>query len=119
MPAMGAARKAVKKVDHKGRVFTHVLAQMASPAPPLGSQLGQIGVNIAAFVKDFNLKTSIYKEGVPIPCTITVNPDRSYNLNMSHPPFPYFVRTHHMFSRILELRIYEKTFTNRRKRHLL
>ena len=101
MPAMGAARKAVKKVDHKGRVFTHVLAQMASPAPPLGSQLGQIGVNIAAFVKDFNLKTSIYKEGVPIPCTITVNPDRSYNLNMSHPPFPYFVRAHHMFSRIL------------------
>jgi len=92
MPGMGAARKAVKKVDHKGRVFTHVLAQMASPAPPLGSQLGQIGVNIAAFVKDFNLKTSIYKEGVPIPCTITVNPDRSYNLNMSHPPFPYFIK---------------------------
>jgi len=92
MPGMGAARKAVKKIDHKGRVFTHVLAQMASPAPPLGSQLGQIGVNIAAFVKDFNLKTSIYKEGVPIPCTITVNTDRSYNLNMSHPPFPYFIK---------------------------
>ena len=101
MPGMGAARKAVKKIDHKGTVFTHVLAQMASPAPPLGSQLGQIGVNIAAFVKDFNLKTSVYKEGVPIPCTITVNADRSYNLNMSHPPFPYFVSAHHMFSRIL------------------
>ena len=92
MPAMGAARKAVKKIDHRGRVFTHVLAQMASPAPPLGSQLGQIGVNIAAFVKDFNLKTSIYKEGVPIPCTITVNVDRTHNLNMSHPPFPYFIK---------------------------
>ena len=92
MPAMGAAKKVVAKVDHRGRVFTHVLAQMASPAPPLGSQLGQIGVNIAAFVKDFNLKTSIYKEGVPIPCHITVNPDRSYNLTMTHPPFPYFIK---------------------------
>jgi len=49
-------------------------------------------VNIAAFVKDFNLKTSIYKEGVPIPCTITVNVDRTHNLNMSHPPFPYFIK---------------------------
>ena len=89
---MGAAKKLVAKVDHRGRVFTHVLAQMASPAPPLGSQLGQIGVNIAAFVKDFNLKTSIYREGVPIPCHITVNPDRSYNLTMTHPPFPYFIK---------------------------
>ena len=92
MPAMGAARKLVKKVDHRGRVFTHILAQMASAAPPLGSQLGAIGVNIAAFVKDFNLKTSIYREGVPIPSTITVNPDRSYNLYMSHPPFQYFIK---------------------------
>ena len=92
MPAMGAARKLVKKVDHRGRVFTHILAQMASPAPPLGSSLGQIGVNIAAFVKDFNLKTSIFREGVPIPSTITINPDRSYNLSMSHPPFQYFIK---------------------------
>ena len=92
MPAFGAARKAVKKVDHRGRVFTHVLAQMASAAPPLGSQLGQIGVNIAAFVKDFNLKTSIYNEGVPIPCHITINADRTYNLLMTHPPFTYFIK---------------------------
>ena len=34
--AMGAAKKAAVKVDHKGRVFTYVLAQMASAAPPLG-----------------------------------------------------------------------------------
>ena len=36
--AMGAAKKAAVKVDHKGRVFTYVLAQMASAAPPLGMQ---------------------------------------------------------------------------------
>ena len=73
--AAGAVKKGPKgdspKIDHKGRVFTYVLAQMASAAPPLGSQLGQIGVNITAFVKDFNLKTSIYKEGVPIPCIVS------------------------------------------------
>ena len=90
--AMGAAKKAAVKVDHKGRVFTHILAQMASAAPPLGSQLGAIGINIAAFIKDFNLKTSIYKEGTPIPCHVTVNPDRSYNLDMSHPPFSYYIK---------------------------
>jgi hypothetical protein len=49
-----AAGKA--KVDHKGKVFTYVLTQMASTAPPLGTQLGQIGVNIAAFVKDLKHK---------------------------------------------------------------
>ena len=89
---MGAARKVVAKIDHKGRVFTHIPAQMANPAPPLGSQLGAIGVNIAAFCKDFNLRTSIYKEGVPLPSYVTINPDRSYNLQISHPPFPYLIK---------------------------
>ena len=84
-------KKAVAKVDHKNRVFTYISAQNASAAPPLGTQLGAIGVNVAAFVKDFNLKTSIYREGVPIPCVVTVNADRTYNLRMSHPPWSYFV----------------------------
>ena len=39
-------------------------AGMASAAPPLGTQLGQVGINVAAFVKDFNLKTSIMKPGM-------------------------------------------------------
>ena len=41
---------------------------------------------------DFNLKTSIYREGVPVPSLITVNPDRSYNLQMNHPPFPWLIK---------------------------
>lgn len=84
-------KKAVAKIDHKNRVFTYISAQNASAAPPLGTQLGAIGVNVAAFVKDFNLKTSIYRAGVPIPCFVTVNADRTYNLRMSHPPWSYFV----------------------------
>jgi len=95
-PAPGASmarnvKKIAAKVDHKNRVFTYIPAQLASAAPPLGTQLGNIGVNIAGFVKDFNLKTSIYREGVPIPCVVTVNADRTYNLKMRHPPWSYFV----------------------------
>jgi len=94
--AAGAAaarnvKKIVEKVDHKNRVFTYIPAQLASAAPPLGTQLGNISVNIAGFVKDFNLKTSIYKEGIPIPCVINVNADRTHNLRMSQPPWSYFI----------------------------
>ena len=64
---------------------------MANPAPPLGSQLGQVGINIASFVKDFNLRTSIYKEGVPLPTYVTVNPDWTYK-SISHPPWAYFIK---------------------------
>ena len=43
-------------------------------------------------LSDFNLKTSIYREGVPVPSFITVNPDRSYNLQLNHPPFPWLIK---------------------------
>jgi len=84
---------AVKKiVHHKHGLRTDIPAQMAAAGPPLGTQLGQIGINIANFVKDFNLRTSVFKEGVPIPTRTTVNPDRSYNLHMNHPSITYFLK---------------------------
>ena len=49
-------------------------------------------INIAAFVKDFNNKTAHMKEGTPIPCRIKVNPDRTYDLIMHHPPATYFLK---------------------------
>ncbi len=51
-------------VGGAGGLRTNIPAQMASAGPPLGTQLGQLGVNIANFVKDFNLKTSIYRFAV-------------------------------------------------------
>eukprot|EP00095_Tigriopus_kingsejongensis_P012047 maker-scaffold90_size386344-snap-gene-1.23 protein:Tk12047 transcript:maker-scaffold90_size386344-snap-gene-1.23-mRNA-1 annotation:"39s ribosomal protein mitochondrial precursor" len=84
-------RQVMTKIDHGGKMFKHIPAQMASPAPPLGSQLGQIGVNINDFVRDFNLKTSVFKPGVPIPTYVTINSDRSYNMSLSHPPWPYLI----------------------------
>ena len=73
---MSKAKVAVKISHFKQGLFTHIPAQMAMPGPPLGTQLGQLGVNIANFIKDFNLKTSIYRPGIPLPCHVTINPDR-------------------------------------------
>ena len=60
--------------------------------PPLGTQLGAMGINIASFVKDFNLRTSVFREGVPLPTRTTVNADRSYNLTIHHPTSVYFIK---------------------------
>ena len=51
-----------------------------------------MGINIAAFVKDFNLRTSVFREGVPLPTRTTVNADRSYNLTIHHPTSVYFLK---------------------------
>jgi len=89
--AVRNVKKVVEKVDHRNRMFTHIKAGMANASPPLGTQLGQVGINVQAFVKDFNLKTSVMKQGLPIPCYVTVNADRSYNMDMSTPFWTYFL----------------------------
>lgn len=57
----------------------------ATPAPPVGPALGQHGVNIGAFVKDFNDKTRD-KPGLIIPVLITVYKDRTFTFVMKSPP---------------------------------
>merc|ERR1712156_1166303 len=55
------------KINHHiGGLRTTIPAQMAVAGPPLATQLGQLGINIQQFVKDFNLRTSIFKEGTPV-----------------------------------------------------
>ena len=61
--AVRNVKKVVEKVDHRNRMFTHIKAGMANASPPLGTQLGQVGINVQAFVKDFNLKSSVMKQG--------------------------------------------------------
>ena len=57
----------------------------ATPAPPVGPALGQHGVNIGQFVKDFNDKTRD-RQGLVIPVVITVYKDRTFTLQYKSPP---------------------------------
>ena len=60
-------------------------AGKATPAPPVGPALGQHGVNIAAFCKEYNARTSD-KTGLIIPVEISVYEDRSYKFILKTPP---------------------------------
>lgn len=60
-------------------------AGSATPAPPVGPALGQHGVNIAAFCKDYNSKTAD-KSGLIIPVEISVFEDKSYTFILKTPP---------------------------------
>ena len=66
-------------------VKLQVVAGKASPAPPVGPALGQAGVNIMAFVKEFNERTA-KQAGLVIPVEITVFEDRSFTFVTKTPP---------------------------------
>jgi large subunit ribosomal protein L11 len=62
-----------------------IQAGAATPAPPVGPALGQHGVNIAGFCKEYNAKTA-EKIGLIIPVKITIYDDRSYSFILKSPP---------------------------------
>ena len=66
-------------------VKLQVPAGKATPAPPVGPALGQAGINIMAFVKDFNERTA-KQAGLIIPVEITVFEDRSFTFITKTPP---------------------------------
>ncbi len=61
-------------------------AGQANPAPPVGPALGQHGVNIMEFCKQFNAKTQKMEAGLVIPVIITVYQDRSFSFVLKTPP---------------------------------
>jgi len=69
----------------KALVKLQIPAGKANPAPPVGPALGQHGVNIMEFCKQFNDKTK-GQEGAIIPVIITVHTDRSFTFIMKTPP---------------------------------
>ncbi|PSN40596.1 39S ribosomal protein L11 [Blattella germanica] len=85
-------KKTAEKVVHSNKIKCIIPACMASAGPPLGPTLGQRGINIGAFTKDFNERTKDMKEGIPLPCRITVNSDRTYQLVIHQPPASFFVK---------------------------
>ena len=72
-----------KKVT--GIIKLQIAAGQANPAPPVGPALGQHGVNIMAFCKDFNAKTKD-QPGMVIPVIITVYQDKSFTFITKSPP---------------------------------
>ncbi len=69
----------------KAVVKLQLPAGKATAGPPVGSMLGAQGVNIGAFVKEFNDKTAS-QVGFNIPCVITIYDDRSFTFIMKQPP---------------------------------
>ncbi len=66
-------------------VKLQVLGGKATPAPPIGPALGQAGVNIMQFCKEFNARTAD-QAGTVIPVVITVYEDRSFTFELKTPP---------------------------------
>jgi len=75
---------AKKKV--KTQIKLQIPAGSANPAPPVGPALGQHGVNIMQFCKDFNERTKKMEAGMVVPAVITVFEDRSFTFITKMPP---------------------------------
>ena len=73
-------------------VKLQVPAGKANPSPPIGPALGQQGVNIMEFCKQFNARTQKMEAGMPIPVVITVFQDRSFIFVTKTPPVSYFLK---------------------------
>jgi large subunit ribosomal protein L11 len=69
-----------------------VAAGSANPSPPIGPALGQRGLAIMEFCKQFNAQTQNMEKGSPIPVVITVYQDRSFTFEMKTPPVSHFIK---------------------------
>lgn len=67
-------------------------AGKAAPSPPVGPALGAKGVKSMDFCKEFNARTAHINPGVPIPCTIIVQPDRSFSFVTKTPTVSYLLK---------------------------
>ncbi len=79
-----------KKVT--GYIKLQIPAGQANPSPPVGPALGQQGVNIMEFCKQFNAQTTALEKGLPTPVVITVYSDRSFTFIMKTPPASVLIR---------------------------
>ncbi|MBX6421618.1 MAG: 50S ribosomal protein L11 [Nevskia sp.] len=73
-------------------VKLQIPAGKANPSPPVGPALGQNGVNIMEFCKQFNAATQKLEPGLPIPVVITVYSDRSFTFITKTPPATVLIK---------------------------
>jgi large subunit ribosomal protein L11 len=74
-----------------GYIKLQIPAGKANPSPPVGPALGQRGLNIMAFCKEFNAVTQNMEPGIPLPVVITAYADRSFTFITKTPPNTYFL----------------------------
>jgi large subunit ribosomal protein L11 len=79
-----------KKVT--GYIRLQVPSGKANPSPPIGPALGQAGLNIMEFCKNFNAATQNMEPGIPIPVVITAYADRTFSYVTKTPPVGYFLK---------------------------
>jgi len=79
-----------KKIE--GYIKLQVPAGAANPSPPIGPALGQRGVNIMEFCKQFNAATQELEKSMPIPTVITVYSDRSFSFVTKTPPATFLIK---------------------------
>jgi len=75
-----------------GYIKLQVQAGAANPSPPIGPALGQRGLNIMDFCKQFNAKTQGMEKGMPIPVVITAFSDRTFTFITKKPPNTYWIK---------------------------
>jgi len=75
-----------------GQLKLQVKAGQANPSPPVGPALGQRGLNIMAFVKEFNAKTADMEPGTPTPVIITYFQDKSFSLQFKTAPASFLLK---------------------------
>ena len=75
-----------------GYIKLQVKAGSATPSPPIGPALGQRGVNIMGFCKEFNARTAEMEKGTPLPTVITVYQDKSFTFVTKTPPATFFIK---------------------------
>jgi large subunit ribosomal protein L11 len=75
-----------------GYIKLQVPAGKATPQPPIGPALGQAGLNIMAFCKEFNAQTQKLEEGMPVPVVITAFADRTFTFITKTPPTSFLLK---------------------------
>ncbi|SCY80529.1 50S ribosomal protein L11 [Paracoccus tibetensis] len=75
-----------------GSLKLQIKAGQANPSPPVGPALGQRGINIMAFCKEFNAKTQEMEPGSPVPVVITYYADKSFSFETKTPPASFLLK---------------------------
>ncbi|MCE2992569.1 MAG: 50S ribosomal protein L11 [Candidatus Jidaibacter sp.] len=84
----------MKKKEPVGQISLQIAAHQANPSPPVGPALGQRGLNIMQFCKDFNelCKKENIEPGMPTPVVISYYADKSFSMILKKPPVPVLVK---------------------------